>query len=88
MFNKKQALRQIKEFTSIDLKSQTKITDLETKILLKDFVIARMLNENSYNQLGLHLAYFNLHKNNGIYSIKNKNSKFYKPYKERIKCQS
>jgi len=88
MFNKKKALRQIKEFTSINLKSQTKITDLETKILLKDFVIERMLNENSYNQLGLHLAYFKLHKNNGIYSIKNKNSDFYKPYKERIKCQS
>ena len=88
MFNKKQALRQIKEFTSIDLKSQTKITDLETKILLKDFVIERMLNENSYNQIRLHLSYFNAHKNNGIYSIKNKNSEFYKPYKERIKCQS
>ena len=87
MFNKKKALRQIKEFTSIDLKSQTKITDLETQIILKDFVIARMLNENSYNQLGLPLSYFKAHKNNGIYSIKNKNSKFYQTYKERIKCQ-
>ena len=88
MFNKKKALRKIKEFTSIDLKSQTEITDLETKILLKDFVIERMLNDNSYNQLGLYLAYFKLHKNNGIYSIKNKNSKFYQTYKKRIKCQS
>ena len=87
MFNKKKALRKIKEFTSIDLKSQTEITDLETKILLKDFIIAKMLNENSYNQLGLPLAYFKAHKNNGIYSIKNKNSKFYQTYKERIKYQ-
>jgi len=87
MFNKKKALRKIKEFTSIDLKSQTEITDLETKILLKDFIIAKMLNENSYNQLGLPLSYFKAHKNNGIYSIKNKNSKFYQTYKERIKCQ-
>ena len=88
MFNKKKALRQIKEFTNYDLKSQSKITDSETKIDLRDFVINLLLNENSYNQLGLHLAYFKLHKNNGIYSIKNKNSEFYKPYKERIKCQS
>ena len=87
MFNKKKALRQIKEFTNYDLKSQSKITDSETKIDLRDFVINLLLNENSYNQLGLHLAYFKLHKNNGIYSIKNKNSEFYKPYKERIKCQ-
>jgi len=87
MFNKKKALRKIKEFTSIDLKSQTEITDLETKILLKDFIIAKMLNENSYNQLGLPLSYFKAHKNNGIYSIKNKNSKFYQTYKERIKYQ-
>ena len=84
MFNKKKALRQIKEFTNNDLKSQSKITDSETKIDLRDFVIDLLLNENSYNQLGLHLAYFKLHKNNGIYSIKNKNSEFYKPYKERI----
>jgi len=84
VFNKKKALRQIKEFTNNDLKSQSKITDSETKIDLRDFVIDLLLNENSYNQLGLHLAYFKLHKNNGIYSIKNKNSEFYKPYKERI----
>ena len=88
MFNKKKALRQIKEFTNYDLKSQSKITDSETKIDLRDFVINLLLNENSYNQIRLHLSYFNAHKNNGIYSIKNKNSEFYKPYKERIKCQS